>query len=470
MRKFYWYFTAYVRKHGPTVIISVIGGVLFFSILMPLLMRRLTIKKRQYIGVVGEYNLQTLPSEIKHKLSMGLTTIDPEDQSIEPLLSERWITENDGHTYRFTLKKGLKWQDGLELTPDSINYNLKDVEIISTPNDIIFKLPDAFAPFPSVVTEPIFRQTLEKHLIFFKKPSIIGLGPYKISNYKQINNRLQELILDSPEDRLIYRFYLTEQDAIIGFKKGEVDTINELRQVEDLEEWGGNNIILERKIKYNQYLAVFFNHNDPLITRNLKQALYYALDKPKGEERAVSPINPLSWAYLEGGKDYAKDWERGTERILSSLPNQPLEISLTTTSIFNQEANQIKKEWEEFGQHAYEKCQGSSDVEDKSLCENLKISVQLKISNFPDTQNYQALLLGQEIPTDPDQYFLWHSDQPTNFTNYKNTRIDSLLEKGRQTLEQKERQTVYQEFQQFLLEDPPAIFIKFLPSYTVSRK
>ena len=78
--------------------------------------------------------------------------------------------------------------------------------------------------------------------------------------------------------------------------------------------------------------------------------------------------------------------------------------------------------------------------------------------------------MGQESPPDPDQYFLWHSEQPTNFTRYKNTRIDSLLEKGRKTLDQQERTTIYQEFQQFLLEDPPAIFLRHLQSFELQRK
>lgn len=452
------------------MLISIVVAILFFSLIMPYLIRKITIKNRQYIGIIGEYSLQTLPPEIKNKLSMGLTKIDPEDQSIKPLLAERWITEDAGHTYRFTIKEGLRWGDGLELTPDSINYNLNNVEVISTPNDIVFKLPDAFAPFPAVVTEPILRQTLENYLFFFKRPGLIGLGPYHLSSYKQQNNRLREIVIDSQEDRLIYRFYLSEQDAIIGFKKGEVDQLNDVRQLFGLDEWDGMNITIERKVKYDQYLAIFFNHSDPLISRNLKQALYYALEKPPGLERAVSPINPRSWAYLEGGKDYAKDLERATERMLASLPNQPLNLILTSTAIYNSQADQIKKEWEEFGQLAFEKCQQSSDVDDKDLCENLKIQVELKISNFPDTQDFQLLLLGQEIPVDPDQYILWHSEQPTNFTHYKNTRIDSLLEKGRQTLDQKERQTVYQEFQQFLLEDPPAIFLNYLPSYSISRR
>ncbi len=133
-------------------------------------------------------------------------------------------------------------------------------------------------------------------------------------------------------------------------------------------------------------------------------------------------------------------------------------------------ANDLKQQWETFGQQAAEACTTSDVVENKNLCPNAAITIHIKVSNFPDTSNFELLLLGQKIPVDPDQYFLWHSNQPTNFTRYQNTRIDSLLESGRQTLEQKERVVIYQEFQQFLLEDPPALFLKYLTSYDISRK
>jgi len=99
----------------------------------------------------------------------------------------------------------------------------------------------------------------------------------------------------------------------------------------------------------------------------------------------------------------------------------------------------------------------------------LGINLRIKISNFPDTNNFQLLLMGQSIPTDPDQYFMWHSTQATNFTRYKNTRIDSLLERGRQTIDTEERKSIYQEFQQFLLEDPPAVFLRYLERFSIAR-
>ncbi len=468
MRKIYWYLTTYIKKHGWVVISSIVGGVIIFSFLIPILAKKITIKQKQYIGLVGDYTLNSLPPEVKSKLSVGLTKIDSEDKTVKPLLAERWISQDEGKTYRFIVKKDVLWQDGKELTPEDIHYNFRDVETIATPNDVIFKLPDIFAPFPSVVSEPIFRQGIQKYAFFFKKPTLIGIGPYQITSYQSKNNRITQITLDSPKERLIYRFYLTERDLILAYKKGEVDLIPDLTNPRDLTDW--SNTQVTPFINYDHYLAVFFNNAHSVFNKNVRQALAYATRKPADQTRAIGPINPNSWAYLEGGKDYEYDLTRAVERLLDSLPPEPMDLTLTTTSFFIKEAEELKKQWEELGQQAVQACQNEQEIENKDLCQNAKIKLNLKISNFPDTNNFELLLVGQEIPADPDQYFLWHSEQPTNFTNYKNTRIDSLLEKGRQTINHKERLAAYQEFQQFLLEDPPAVFLKYLYTYQVQRR
>ena len=74
--------------------------------------------------------------------------------------------------------------------------------------------------------------------------------------------------------------------------------------------------MIEEKINYDQYLAVFFNNSDPLFNKNIRQALSYAVTKPEEPLRAIGPINPNSWAYLEGGKDYEQDYDRAVERLL----------------------------------------------------------------------------------------------------------------------------------------------------------
>ncbi|MFA5795842.1 MAG: hypothetical protein WC885_01540, partial [Candidatus Shapirobacteria bacterium] len=74
------------------------------------------------------------------------------------------------------------------------------------------------------------------------------------------------------------------------------------------------------------------------------------------------------------------------------------------------------------------------------------------------------------IPADPDQYTFWHSTQEkTNITHLNNSRIDKLLEEGRLTFNLQDRKKIYLDFQKFLLEESPVIFISYPTIYSVSR-
>jgi peptide/nickel transport system substrate-binding protein len=467
VRKLYWYLSSYTRKHGLVVIATLVVGIIGFSFVIPFIVRSIEQKPRLYIGVVGDYSLTNLPTPVKRLMSSGLTAI-AEDGSPAPDLSERWSVESDGKVYRFIVKKNIFWQDGKPVEPTDIQYNFQGVEVVYTPNDVVFKLPDAFVPFPLAVSEPVFRTTEKRFMGFFHRSFLVGTGAYELLDYKQKGPRLTEITIDGPEDRRIYRFYLTEDDTILAFKRGEVDIIEDLSSPRELASWA--TVETTKVTDFSRYLAVFFNQENPLFQKNVRQALSYALPKPGDQTRAIGPMNPTSWAYLDSAKSYDFDQARAVERLLSEMPPEKLTFELTTIPIYQAEAETIKQNWEALGRLAFDECQATKAITDKATCDRLLITVNVRVTSFPDTNNFQLLLLGQEAPPDPDQYYLWHSDQSTNFSRYKNTRIDSLLEKGRQISDRNERLAVYQEFQQFFLEDAPAIFLRHLDTYTVKRK
>lgn len=467
MRKFYWYAAAYIKKHGLVFISSIVLAVVVFSLFIPQITAIIEKRDREYIGIVGEYIYPELPPQIKEQISAGLTTIN-EDGSVSPLLAERWTVEQEGTTYRFLIKKKLTWQDGKEIFPQDIRYRFNDVETITTPNDIVFKLPDAYAPFPSIVAEPLIRTEKTQSLPFFSKTKFIGIGEDRVTDYKVNGNKFTEITVESNTKKFIYRFYMTEEDAVMAFKQGEIDVLPDLSRTYDIMNWPTTDTTIEQNT--DRYLAVFFNIRQSIFQKNIRQAMAYSIDIPSDKVPAHGPINPKSWAYLQGSKQYEKDQARAAQRLFDEMPGEPLDFELTTTTEFETMAENLKLQWEEFGQFAFDECQKNNDIKDKSLCENVKVSISIKVTNFPDTSSYDLLLLGQEIPADPDQYDLWHSDRQTNFTGYKNTRIDNLLEIGRQTFNQQERKETYQEFQQFFSEDAPAIFLYYLESYQVSRK
>ena len=393
MRRLYWYITAYTKKHGWVFLGSLVGAIVIFSLFIPFLVDKVTLKQKEYIGIIGSYSLENLPTSIKKQLSVGLTQIT-ESKEVQPHLSQRWVVEDDGKQYRFVLKQNVNLQDGKEVTPEDIQYQFVDVETVATPNDIVFKLPDAFSPFPSVLSEPIFRQGTEKYLWFFSRPTLIGIGSNRITDYVKKGNRLKQITVETPEKKLVYRFYLTETDLLYAFKRGEIDVIPDLSDAGDLEDW--KNVEITPVLHTERYLAVFFNNADSMMTKNVRQALSYGLESPKDGTQARGPIDPTSWAYLEGGKTYDKDLDRAIERLLDDMPRQPLELNLTTTQTFGKEAEDIIAQWTELGERAVEKCQDSSEVKEKDLCSFLQIKVNLKVSSFPDTNDFQLLLIGQE--------------------------------------------------------------------------
>jgi peptide/nickel transport system substrate-binding protein len=100
-----------------------------------------------------------------------------------------------------------------------------------------------------------------------------------------------------------------------------------------------------------------------------------------------------------------------------------------------------------------------------------KLGVKTAIVVVPSRPDSFQIYLGNFLPPkDPDQYTLWHSAQQNNITNYKNLRIDKLLEEGRKTLNQENRVKTYADFQKYLMDDAPASFLYFPITYTVVRK
>jgi peptide/nickel transport system substrate-binding protein len=217
----------------------------------------------------------------------------------------------------------------------------------------------------------------------------------------------------------------------------------------ELETWPP--VEIASKIKSDRFVAIFFNTQDPKLgDKSTRQALAYALDK-NWEPRAFNPINPRSWAYNPNVKAYRFDLAKARE-LLNKVNGggegmvELEEIELSTIPSLLAVAEEIKEDWEK-----------------------LEIKVKIKILNSLD-EPFEALLVTQEIPADPDQYFLWHSTQAANISHYKSPKLDKLLEDGRKELDQEKRKEIYQDFQRFLLEDLPAIFLFHPTVYTISRK
>ncbi len=76
-----------------------------------------------------------------------------------------------------------------------------------------------------------------------------------------------------------------------------------------------------------------------------------------------------------------------------------------------------------------------------------------------------------KVPSDPDQYYFWHSTQKQgNIGNYQNMKIDKILEDGRDTISIEMRKKIYDNYQKIIMDDPPGIFLYYPYIYIITRK
>lgn len=484
MQKYLWYVQGFLKKYKRTLTVSVVVGIAFF-IVVPSIFSLLPIgKSTRYIGRVGSFPLSKLPRDIQEKVSFGLTRVE-EDGNVVPALAASFRPEEENHAYRFVLRPQMLWQDGKTVTPQDVNYNFSDIDVVRSQNDIVYKSSikqgsvkpeEAFLPssFPSIVSLPLFRQEKKRSMFFFERNVIYGLGQYAITSISTSGPSIRQLTLETESERLVYRFYPTERDAITAFKHGDVDYLEDIQNIDELSEWGA---ALKKKTVHNdQYIGVFFNlayeedEDKPYSNRLLRQALNYAIQKPQGALRVLTPIHKESWAYVTNDLDvdaFDQDMNQAVDALRKAQLFAPRTIELTTIPSYTMLAESIKASWEKLGEMAIQKCKEEAS---STPCENLGLRVLIRIRNVPDTADFQVMLVGQQIPRDPDQYSLWHSTQSTNFTHYKNARVDKLLEDARKTAVKEERKLLYQEFQRLLVKDSPVIFLSPIETYTVERQ
>ncbi len=466
-----WYIQAFWHKYKRVILASVILGVIlvwFFPTIIRLIPKQQQVR---YIGRVGMYNWIDIPDDIQAKVSSGLTALDETGEPV-PVLTERWTVEEDGQAFRFLIKDDLKWQDGKDFTTQDVNYNFTDVQTVATEDTILFRLQDAYAPFPAVVAQPLFRQVRKTRFGLISENEIIGLGEYRVTDLRYQNTYIKQLVIENNRERLVYRFYPSEEDAINAFRLGKVDVLEGLNNLNSFTQDEQNLYQIEEDMNFHQYVALFFNTADVNLSKEVRQALHYAAHKPGPDDlklRALSPIPPTSWAYnsTEEIDPFSYDLGKAVELYRSVNPAQPLQISLDAPVALFDEAEAIAKDWKALGEATKADCEADPS-DDEPGCDRFLIEPQVR--SLRDLNDFQAALIAREVPADPDQYSWWHSTQASNISRYQNPRVDKLLEDARKEISQQRRKILYFEFQRYLVEDVPAMFMYYQPEYIIERK
>ncbi|MCR4280501.1 MAG: ABC transporter substrate-binding protein, partial [Candidatus Komeilibacteria bacterium] len=309
-----------------------------------------------------------------------------------------------------------------------------------------------------------------------KKP--IGSGPYRFASLTKDKSgnirtialtRFTDYFADAPYiDNVIFKFYGDYETGVQALKNSNVQGLNLLPAQYRSEVDNESGLDLHH-LSLPQYTAVFFNtqKNDLLKDKALRQALSYAVDRRQVVNDAIGidgqvingPILPGFSGYTEDITQYNFDQAKANELLdatgwtkkegSSYRTKGDAVLSLTLTTVENPEymkaVEVIKTGWETVG------------VQTK-----LEIIPKDKIKTATiETRDYEALLFGQIIKSDP--YPFWHSSQISspgvNLSIWAHRGVDDLLTQIRVTTDETEREKKLVEFQKILTENAPAIFL-----------
>ncbi len=225
-----------------------------------------------------------------------LVTMD-ENLEVQPSLAESWEMSDDGLSYTFKLRQGVKFHNGTELKASDVAYTAKRfaaeewmqfcsfmVDGAEALDDYTVKinLKYPYAAFLSSMTDMyvVSEQYMEeKGAAAAQEP--MGTGPYKFVKW----DIAQQIVLEANENyfgkaphikTLTFTIIPDANTAFVALETGTADLSFNISAV-DFEQAASNQKLATDKCIGNS--CYFINFNTEKLSKEVRQALCYAIDK-----------------------------------------------------------------------------------------------------------------------------------------------------------------------------------------------
>ena len=424
------------------------------------------------------------------------------DLQPEPWAAESWSMEDGGKRMRFTLRKGILWEDGQELTAEDVAFTcklaadpatgspyaedflrIKELRVIDRYTFEV-RYDQFFARAVSTWMNPI----LPKHILegqnirstpFARKP--MGAGPYRLKSWEPGSRIVLEAsptyFAGKPRiDEVVYRIIPDNATMFMETRAGRLDVMD-LSPLQYLRQTSGTEWQSRfHKFRYiaSVYIFLGFNLEHPFFKDvRVRRAISMAIDREgiiKGVllgqgVPAFGPFKPGSWPYHPGLKPMPRNIAAARALLVEAgfadhdgdglldRNGQPLAFTILTNQGNEQRilaATVMQSQLREVG----------IDVRIRT------VEWAAFIREFVNKGRFDAVLLGWTIPQDPDLFSVWHSSQTfeggLNFTHYRNPEVDKLLEEAQSTPDQKKRAELYYRIQEIFDAEQPYCFL-FVP-------
>lgn len=449
------------------------------------------------------YATSEVDTTVSRLIFAGLLTYNKQGKLVGELASD-YSVDPHGTTYTVHLKPHLTWQDGRPLTSADVLFTYMLIKnpdtqsplqsgwqgiTVTAPNarTVIFKLPGVLAAFPYNLTNGIVPQ----HLLARISPSDlrsadfntvhpVGSGPFawqavQVTDSSNPQNAQEQVAL-VPFSRYqggqpkLQKFVVTAFASEKQLTKAFVG--NQLTAVEGLSGVPGelrhNSSIVQHSLPLRAATMVFFKTSGGVLAdQAVRQALLQAANVPDIINHLGYPARAVREPLLLGQLGYdptsvQPKFDLKSARATLDAAGWTLDkqgqrhkegktlkfvLSAANTSDYHVVGTKLYEQWHQLG---------------------VKVDVQyleaLDFQNALTYHNYDAILNGITIGSDPDVFVYWDSSQADirsanrlNLSEYKNSTADAALEAGRTRLDPKLRTIKYKPFLQAWQHDAPAL-------------
>ncbi|MEK7321811.1 MAG: peptide-binding protein [Pseudomonadota bacterium] len=454
-------------------------------------------------------------SDVQSYIQESLLTRDPDTLEWLGLIAESWQVSEDGLTFTFQLRKGVKFSDGKELTADDVAFTfafmmnpainaprqrayyekIASVTVVD-PYQVVFKFKEpyfeslALAGGMAIMPRHFYESYLKKPDTFnTSKGLLLGSGPYRLKDPKgwTPDQGMVELernprywgAVQPPFNRLLWKVIANDAARLTTFRNGEIDTYGARpREYQTLLD----DADFIKRTQHFEYMSPTAGYNyiawnqrrggkpTRFADKRVRQAMTYITDRQRVIEEimlgygevAVSPFSP-----------------RSTQHDKSLTPHP---YDLTKAKQLLGEAGYIDRN----GDGILDDAQGKSfefelvffqDNEDTRrvvlFLKDLYARAGVKLVPKPTEwsvmidvlkqRDFDAITLGWTSGLETDIYQIFHSSQIAdggdNFISYKNAKLDQLIEKARANVDEQARMPLWQQAERILYEDQPYTFL-----------
>ncbi len=476
-------------------------------------------------GVVGSftngnplYAGNSVDGSVARLVFNGLFKYD-ERNKLVPDLADGYTLNDRASEYTVRLKPNVVWHDGEQFNADDVVFTYKRIQEIDVRSPlfsswqgiivkkvdeftVVFTLPSSLASFPYSMTNGIVPEHKLKDIPAsqlrgdaFNTTGLIGTGPFQLSSLDVSgltpDEREETVIMRANEKyfigkpqlkNFILRSFRSKERLSNALVAGTIDGASGLDTMPT--ELISKFDYTEYNIPLNGQTMVFFRTTEGILADvKVRQALAYSISQPEILGNLQYPVLPVSGPLLKNHIGYNPEIVQRldnpveAERLLTEagwIPDPMKEglrkkgdqyLMFTLTTLDSAEhvsvAEILKKQWNGLGVEVRVQPQQSDQLE--------------QIILPADKREYEALLYGIGVGSDPDVYPFWHSSQITmgstrlNLSEYKNPVADAALEAGRTRTDVAARTARYKPFLEAWRSDVPAIGLYQPRYYYVAR-